>query len=211
MLKRWCVVSPSQVSKRSAAVVLVLSAALSLAGCGGNDSPFGDPNAPAPTAPHTPAVATTAPPASSTPVAPLEPLPTTPAQVPSPTGTTPSAPPKGKKPSDMSAEELVAADQTAMLNARTMVSVIEGCHSGRESYRDCNSHEELGDPATLGLDIGKKPGEVQISATENGFRVTAYALSGAKFTVARGPKGDRFKCIASKFGGACPEDRTWSW
>lgn len=199
------------VSKRFMAVLLAIGAALTLAACGGNDSPFGDPNAPAPTAPDAPPVAATAEPTPSTPVAPLEPLPTTPAEVPSPSGTTPTPPPKGKSASDMSNDELVAADQTAMLNARTMVSVIEGCHSGRESYRDCNSHEELGDPATLGLKIGKRPGQVQISATENGFRVTAYSLSGGKFTVARGPKGDRFKCIASEFGGACPDDRTWSW
>ncbi|MBJ7472659.1 MAG: hypothetical protein JHD16_15235, partial [Solirubrobacteraceae bacterium] len=145
------------------------------------------------------------------PVEPLEPLPTTPAQVPSPSGTTPTDTPPGKDPGDLSSEERIAADQTAMLNARTMVSVIEGCHSGRESYRDCNSHEELGDPETLGLKIGKKLGQVQISATENGFRVTAFSRSGAKFTVARGPLGDRFKCLTGEKPGACPKNRRWSW
>ena len=199
-------------SRRLIRGALALCAALTLAACGnGGDSPFGDPNAAAPTAPENSPAATSVVPAPATPSEPLEPLPTTPAEVPSPSGTTPTPPPKGKSASDMTPEELLAADQTAMLNARTMVSVIEGCHSGRESYRDCNSHEELGDPATLGLQIGKKPGEVQISATENGFRVTAHSLSGAKFTVARGPKGDRFKCISGPNEGACGKDRSWSW
>lgn len=205
-------------SRRFAAARALAVAALlvlPLASCGGSENPFGDPNAEAPTAPTDVAPPTsvdgTEAPESSTPVEPLEPLPTTPAQAPSPNGTTPSSPPSGKDPADYSKEELLEADQTAMLNARTMVSVIEGCHSGRQSYKDCNTHEELGDERTLGLAIGKQPGKVQISATENGFRVTAYSLSGAKFTVARGPRGDRFKCLSGPRPSACPEDRTWSW
>ncbi len=195
---------------------VIVSSTLALAACGGgNESPFGDPNAAAPTAPTTggPQGAETAEPPvePTTPVKPLEPLPTTPAQVPSPGGTTPTKAPEGKTPSQLTPEERIAADQTAMLNARTMVSVIEGCHSGSTSYRDCNSHEELGDPATLGLQIGKRLGQVQISATDRGFRVTARSESGAKFTVARGPSGDRFKCLAGPKPGACPEDRKWSW
>lgn len=198
---------------RALAVTALL--VLPLASCGGGgENPFGDPNAAAPTAPTNvtpPASEAPAPPESSTPVEPLDPLPTTPAQAPSPNGTTPTAAPAGKDPADYSKDELLEADQTAMLNARTMVSVIEGCHSGRQSYKDCNSHEELGDPATVGLTIGKKPGQVQISATDNGFRITAYSLSGAKFTVARGPRGDRFKCLSGPRPSACPEDRKWSW
>lgn len=197
---------------RSAARLLAVAAALTLAACGGtNEGPFGNPNEPAPTAPTTGAQTATAPVKPSTPVEPLQPLPTTPAQVPSPAGTTPTKMPPGKTPSELTAEERIAADQTAMLNARTMVSLIEGCHSGRQSYRDCNTHEELGDPATLGLEIGKRLGQVQISATENGFRITARSESGAKFTVARGPSGDRFKCLAGPKPGACGEDRKWSW
>ncbi len=197
---------------RAPVALLAVATALLLASCGGgNDSPFGNPNAPAPTAPTTGPQTAAAPVKPSTPVEPLEPLPTTPAEVASPTGTTPTKVPDGKTPSQLTEEERIAADQTAMLNARTMVSIIEGCHSGRDTYRDCNTHEELGDPQTLGLHIGKKLGEVQISATDNGFRITARSESGAKFTVARGPSGDRFKCLAGPKPGACPEDRRWSW
>lgn len=198
---------------RRLAVVALVATPLAFAGCGGGENPFGDPNAAAPTAPTTDPAPSSAssPPESSTPARPLEPLPTTPADAPSPNGTTPTRTPEGKGPEDLTREERIAADQTAMLNARTMVSVIEGCHSGRESYRDCNSHDELGEPTTLGLEIGKRRGQVQISATENGFRVTAHSMSGAKFTVARGPRGDRFKCLAGPKPSACPEDRKWSW
>lgn len=208
MPEGWCLV---RFDLRTFAVVAALT--LPLASCGGGENPFGDPNAAAPTAPTDVAPPTSeAPvPAASTPVEPLDPLPTTPADAPSPNGTTPKAAPSGKDPAEYTPEELLDADQTAMLNARTMVSVIEGCHSGRQSYKDCNTHDELGDPSTLGLEIGKKPGQVQISATDNGFRITAHSMSGAKFTVARGPSGDRFKCISGPRPSACPEDRKWSW
>ncbi|MDQ8043726.1 MAG: hypothetical protein AAGC46_08250 [Solirubrobacteraceae bacterium] len=141
---------------------------------------------------------------------PQPPLPSTAANAPAPAGTTAAVGTQhGPTPTTLAGR--ISADKTAMLNVRTMVSVIEGCHSGRPSYRDCNTHAELGSPQILGVEIGKRRGQVQIAATKNGFRMTARSLSGAKFTVARGPKGDRFKCIPGPKPGACPESRTWSW
>jgi hypothetical protein len=180
---------------------------LTLAACGGGGSPFD-----AGPSRTTPAPIATGSAPAPTPTGPqVAPLPTTPAAAPAPAGgpTTPGTVDQHGKPTDLAGR--IAADKTAMLNVRTMVSVIEGCHSGRTSYRDCNTHEELGSSELLGLEIGKKIGQVQISATTNGFRITARSLSGAKFTVARGPKGDRFKCLAGPHPGACPENRTWAW
>lgn len=141
---------------------------------------------------------------------PQVPLPTKPAYAPAPAGTTaPVGTTKGPWPT--TPQGRINADKSAMLNVRTMVSVVEGCHSGRPSYRDCNSHKDLGSPAMLGVTIGERRGMVRISASDHGFRITALSLSGAKFTVARGPKGDRFKCIPGPKPGACPESHQWSW
>lgn len=107
--------------------------------------------------------------------------------------------------------ERIAADKRAMLNLRTMVSIIEGCNSGRESYAKCNTHGELGAPEILGLEIGRAEGQIQISATRRGFRLTTVSRSGTKFTMARGPAGDRFRCIPGPDPGACPASRTWGW
>jgi hypothetical protein len=185
------------------ACTAALLASLTLAACGDSRSPFGV-SSDEPTS-STAAASTPAPAGPD-----VTPLPSSPGEAPAPAGgTKPSGSKRGPEPTDLAGR--IAADKTAMINVRTMVSVIEGCHSGHTSYRDCNTHQELGSPELLGLEIGKKTGQVQISATTNGFRLTARSLSGAKFTVARGPKGDRFKCIAGPHPGACPEDRTWTW
>ncbi len=218
-----------------AAVATSIAVTLAFSSCGGSsEAPFagqpqGEDGAPlTTTAPGEPAIAT--PPVASSPTTPNATTPTTPgestppaspvpattapanppADNPSPAGTVPDAATKaGKRPRSLS--QRIAADTTAKLNVRTMVSIIEGCHSGRDTYKACNTHKELGSPTLLGLTIGKKRGEVQISATDNGFRITGHSMSGAKFTVARGPKGDRFKCISGRMPGACPADRTWSF
>lgn len=158
------------------------------------------------------ATSSTSPYADESPVdaKPQPPLPKTAANAPAPAGTTAAIGTVHRvNPTTLAAR--ISADKTAMLNVRTMVSVVEGCHSGRPSYRDCNTHRELGSPQILGVEIGKRRGQVQISATEHGFRMTARSASGAKFTVARGPKGDRFSCIPGPKPGACPETRTWTW
>ena len=141
----------------------------------------------------------------------MAPLPTTPGDAPSPAGTTPGGwgVRHGTPPTTLAGR--IAADETAMLNVRTMVSIVEGCHSGHASYRDCNTHKKLGSPAALGVTIGPSRGQVQITASKHGFRMTGKSLSGAKFTVARGPRGDRFKCIPGPKPGACPTSGTWNW
>lgn len=188
-------------------------------GCGGGGEPAADgppqttpaftvgdasPSTPDPAA----APATDAP--TPEPDSPAATQPGSPAEDPSPAGVTPDDVSK-KRERPHSLSERVAADETAKLNVRTMVSIVEGCHSGRDTYKACNSHEELGSPKVLGLTIGKRRGDVQINASDNGFRITGISMSGAKFTMARGPNGDRFKCIAGRMPGACPPDRTWSF
>jgi hypothetical protein len=118
----------------------------------------------------------------------------------------------GTTPPDAPAADAVRQDQEAMLSVRQMVSLIEGCRSGRAGYDDCDTHDELGTPEVIGVTIGDQVGEVQVFASPKAFRITARSESGAKFTMARGPKGDRFRCIpVPAGGGACPSDRTWAF
>lgn len=105
----------------------------------------------------------------------------------------------------------IAADKRTMLDLRTMVSIIEGCNSGRQSYARCNTHSELGRPEILGLEIGRAPGQIRITASPRSFRLSAVSRSDARFTMARGPAGDRFSCLPGKNPGACPASRTWGW
>lgn len=103
------------------------------------------------------------------------------------------------------------ADADAKRSLRQMVSVIEGCRSGRESYRECTTHEDLGSAALIGETIGDGPGEVSISGTgKETFRMTARSRSGVKFTIARSPKGERRRCTPPG-KGACPASGDWDW
>jgi hypothetical protein len=212
---------PARAITRGPVAALVMAVtALGIASCG-DQEPFAD--APPQTTPSFTVLDTSpggsgtpdsaaAPGAESTPEvdSPAATQPGSPAEEPSPAGVTPDDVTK-KRERPHSLSERVAADETAKLNVRTMVSIIEGCHSGRDTYKACNSHGELGSPKVLGLTIGKRRGDVQINASDNGFRITGISMSGAKFTMARGPKGDRFKCIAGRMPGACPPDRAWSF
>ena len=225
---------------RSAAAVGLLALSLGLAACD-DPTPWEQDNAPKqeqrePAAPAAPAAqssgtdetasggpqatdasgapVTAAPPAADdAPPAADESQPSSPgedATAPSPTPTSPET--NTAAPSDTAVRaKNVKRDQRAMLASRTMVAAIEGCRAGRESYLDCDTAEELGGATGVGKALGEGPGKIKITASQNGFRVTAYSRSGAKFTVARGPSGDRFRCTPAAEPGACTASRSWSW
>lgn len=206
----------ARVGRRRLTPLLALVVALSagLAACD-DPQPWEDQLAKqATTATTSPRPSTPAPPAAPlarTPVRPAKPKPVP--ATPAPDATTPSDAPATSQSAGQSRAfaKRVAQDQRAMLALRTMVSAIEGCRSGRASYLDCDTHEELGGSEQLGEALGTGPGQVKITAGVRGFRVTAFSRSGAKFTVARSPSGDRFKCVPDPKPGACPAARSWSW
>lgn len=142
------------------------------------------------------------------------PMATNPADAPSPGGTNPDGSTFGTT-APQPRSEAVKQDGAAMLVLRTAMSIIEGCHSGRPSYAECDEQRDLGARDELGVIFspdGIRPLEVKASGSPKSVRITTRSESGARFTVARGPNGDRFSCTpAPEGGGACPESRTWSW
>jgi hypothetical protein len=136
---------------------------------------------------------------------------TNPADAPSPGGTNPDGSSFGTtdtQPKDAAVKQ----DLATMLLLRTAMSTIEGCHSGRASYSDCDEQRELGARDELGIVFGTEPGAVKVSASPKSVRLTGRSESGARFTVARSLKGDRFSCQPGPAGGgACPDTRTWAW
>ena len=195
----------SRTGLRSAALV----AALIMAGCGGE-------------APWNEAERDNPPPAATTPAA--EPGPAAgdeddaPEPAPAPTSTTPAPDPAGgdaddggKQPDGPPNPVALRHDRKALGVMRTMVSAVEGCRSGRERYADCDAEDELGASGLRGAKIGDGVNEAQITAGTDGFRMTVRSRSGAKFTVARGPSGERLKCVAGPDRGVCGPDRRWYW
>jgi hypothetical protein len=137
--------------------------------------------------------------------------PTTPADAPSPGGGTADGGVIGTTAPDDS-PDAVRQDRAAMLLLRTAVSIVEGCKSGRQSYADCDEQRELGARDQIGVIFAEGGiGNVKVSATPQSIRVTTRSESGARFTVARSPGGDRFSCQVGVADGACPDDGTWSW
>ena len=178
----------------------VLAAAVAFAGCGDAQPWKGDASTAKP--------ATVAPAATTATNEP--PMATTPAQAPSPAGTSSDGSTVGATTPD-DASEAVKQDRVAMLALRTTISVVEGCHSGRSTYQQCDEQSELGAPDETGVVIGTGVGEVKLSATPKSIRATTRSKSGARFTVGRSPKGDRFSCQAGPTPGACPDTGTWTW
>lgn len=136
---------------------------------------------------------------------------TSPADAPSPAGTSPDGSTVVGTTTDDTASQAVKDDRAAMVDIRTAVSIIEGCHSGRPSYLDCDEQAELGARDEIGITFGSGTGEANVAATPKSIRVTIRSKSGARFTVARSPKGDRFSCAPGPQPGACPDTGTWTW
>ncbi|MFT4035460.1 MAG: hypothetical protein QM679_07785 [Patulibacter sp.] len=178
--------------------------AVSVSACGNDDQPWhGDAdritNRPASVAP------------ASTTLPDEPPMATNPADAPSPGGTNPDGSTLGTTADDDAASEAVRQDNAAMLTLRTALSIIEGCHSGRRTYVDCDEQAELGSAKQLGVTFGTADGGVQVFASPRSVRLTTRSASGARYTVARSTAGDRFSCQPGLQGGACPDTRTWSW
>jgi hypothetical protein len=182
------------------ASLLALAAALTLAGCGGESQPWKGGSADD---------ASVAPAATSVPNEP--PRASTPGDAPSPGGTTPDGAVIGTTAPDES-PKAAQQDRAAMLLLRTAVSIVEGCKSGRQSYADCDEQRELGARDEIGVIFSDGGvGTVKVSASPQSIRVTTRSESGARFTVARSPRGDRFSCTTGVTQGVCSPDGTWSW
>lgn len=192
----------SRVAARAKLLLPALACAALLAGC--NDAqPWESKDGKEPVS--------VAPAATSVPDEPA--MPTNPGDALSPGGTTPDGDMVGTTTPDDAQFQAIKQDRAAMLALRTAVSIIEGCHSGRPSYTDCDEQRELGARDQLGIVFGDddKPGVIKVSATPNSIRVTTRSKSGARFTVARSSSGDRFSCQPGLTRGACPDQGTWSW
>ncbi|MBO9533005.1 MAG: hypothetical protein J7513_08535 [Solirubrobacteraceae bacterium] len=191
---------------RLGALLAPLAATLTVAACG-SDAPVwkGDEGR------IDPKAASIAPASTTVPDEP--PMATNPADAPSPGGTNPDGSTFGTT-AEQPKTDAIKQDNAAMLVLRTAMSIIEGCHSGRPSYAECDEQRDLGSRDEVGVIFsdGIRPLEVKASGTPKSVRLTTRSESGARFTVGRSPNGDRFSCTpAPEGGGACPESGTWSW
>lgn len=95
-------------------------------------------------------------------------------------------------------------DSDAKSNARNLVSQVESCFTGTQTYADCTDLENTG------LTLGAEGGQVQVNegADVSTYSVTAVSESGNTFTIAKGADGALTRsCTISEDEGGC----TSSW
>lgn len=74
-----------------------------------------------------------------------------------------------------------AYDARAKADARNTVTHVEACFVRTDDYRDCTTLAQLGDG--LGISLGNNPGQLNITATKNGFTLTAISQNETRFVV----------------------------
>lgn len=97
-------------------------------------------------------------------------------------------------------------DAEAKSNARNIVSQMESCYAGSETYANCETSQDV---TESGIDVGSNPGEVTISNnTAAGYTVIGNSKSTNDFTIAKAG-GNVTRTCSTQGKGACPSNGSW--
>ena len=97
-------------------------------------------------------------------------------------------------------------DAGAKSNARNLVSHMESCFAGSETYASCDTSSDVTDS---GITVGS--GLDQVTVTTNGttgYTLVAHSKSTNNFTITKSGSTITRACSASG-KGACPSSGTW--
>jgi type IV pilus assembly protein PilA len=97
-------------------------------------------------------------------------------------------------------------DASAKSDARNLVSHMESCYAGSETYANCETSQDV---TESGITLGSGVGQATISGnTATGYTIVGHSKSANNFTIAK--SGATITRTCSTTGkGACPTGGTW--
>jgi type IV pilus assembly protein PilA len=97
-------------------------------------------------------------------------------------------------------------DASAKSDARNLVSHMESCFSGSETYANCETSQDV---TESGIALGSGTGQATISGnTATGYTIVGHSKSGNDFTIAKSNATITRSCTSTG-KGACPSSGSW--
>jgi type IV pilus assembly protein PilA len=98
-------------------------------------------------------------------------------------------------------------DASAKSDARNLVSSIESCFAGTETYAGCDTSQDV---TESGITLGSGVGQAEISGTSaNGYTIVAHSKSSNNYTIAKTNGSTITRSCTSTGKGACPSAGSW--
>ncbi|HEU0024945.1 MAG TPA: type II secretion system protein [Thermoleophilaceae bacterium] len=98
-------------------------------------------------------------------------------------------------------------DADAKSNARNMVSQLESCFAGQQTYVGCNTGQDV---TGSGITIGTANGEVSLpTLAVDGYVVVGHSESSNKFTITKTGGGAPVRSCTAAGSGACQTGGKW--
>jgi type IV pilus assembly protein PilA len=98
-------------------------------------------------------------------------------------------------------------DASAKSDARNLVSSIESCFAGSETYANCDTSQDV---TESGITLGSGVGQAEISGnTATGYTIVAHSKSNNNFTIAKTGGSTITRTCTSTGKGACPTGGSW--
>ena len=103
-------------------------------------------------------------------------------------------------------QRMKGQDASAKSDARNMVSQMESCFAGSETYAGCDSSDDV---TNSGIALGGGAGQVTVTPNSTtGYTIVAHSKSTNNFTITKSGANITRACSTSG-KGACPSAGTW--
>jgi type IV pilus assembly protein PilA len=98
-------------------------------------------------------------------------------------------------------------DASAKSDARNLVSHLESCFAGSETYVGCNTSQDV---TESGITLGTAVGQAELSGlSANGYTIVGHSKSANDFTIAKTGGSTITRSCTSTGKGACPSSGSW--
>jgi type IV pilus assembly protein PilA len=98
-------------------------------------------------------------------------------------------------------------DASAKSDARNLVSSIESCYAGSETYANCETSQDI---TQSGITLGSGVGQAEVSGnTATAYTIVAHSKSNNNFTIAKTGGSTITRSCTSTGKGACPTSGSW--
>jgi len=98
-------------------------------------------------------------------------------------------------------------DADAKSNARNMVSQLESCFAGQQTYAGCDTGSDV---TGSGIALGSGNGQVALSGlSATGYTVVGNSESGNKFSIVKAAGGAPTRSCTTAGSGACQTGGKW--
>ena len=98
-------------------------------------------------------------------------------------------------------------DASAKSDARNLVSAMESCYAGSETYVGCDTSQDV---TQSGITIGAGVGAASVSGLAvDGYTIVGHSKSANNFTITKSNGSTIARTCTSTGQGACPSGGTW--